>query len=347
MRSSRPATADARGCRTPTATVFWGCLAALGLAACNDNNAYVPPPPPKVTIAQPLSQPTTRYLEFTGNTAFDQRRRSRGARPGFARRDQIQGRSLVKKGTLLFVIQRNVYEAQLEQAQGDARLGPGHRSSTPRREYDRQSTLGKVRFRLAGPCRGRQGQSRLRRRPTSPTPRPISRSPDQSRLHRGAARPSTASSRAISSMSARWSAIRARPSLPPSSRSIRSTSTSTSSETAVLRIKEALGQAGQDDARRRKRFPSRSGCRARTAIRTRGTSTTSRPQVDAVDRHAAGPGGVRQQGPRAAARPLRPRARAGQNVDNSLLVADNAIGTNQHGSICWCSARTTWSSSAR
>ena len=43
-------------------------LAAL-LAACNaSKNAYVPPPPAKVVVAQPLQQPVTLYFELTGNT---------------------------------------------------------------------------------------------------------------------------------------------------------------------------------------------------------------------------------------------------------------------------------------
>ena len=43
-------------------------MAALELAACNSKNAFVPPPPPKVQVAQPLQRPVTEYLELTGNT---------------------------------------------------------------------------------------------------------------------------------------------------------------------------------------------------------------------------------------------------------------------------------------
>src|SRR5207253_1927734 len=44
-------------------------LAALLLAACGEQNRYVAPPPPKVTVALPVRQPVTQYLEVTGNTA--------------------------------------------------------------------------------------------------------------------------------------------------------------------------------------------------------------------------------------------------------------------------------------
>ena len=49
------------------AAVF--AITAITLAACDGSrNAYVPPPPPKVQVAQPLQRPVTEYLELTGNT---------------------------------------------------------------------------------------------------------------------------------------------------------------------------------------------------------------------------------------------------------------------------------------
>ena len=45
--------------------------AAFALAACNGSkNAYAPPPPPKVAVAQPLQKPVTLYLNLTGNTSL-------------------------------------------------------------------------------------------------------------------------------------------------------------------------------------------------------------------------------------------------------------------------------------
>src|SRR5437763_15118697 len=43
-------------------------LAAM-LAACGQDNQYVAPPPPQVTVMLPVSQTVTRYLETTGNAA--------------------------------------------------------------------------------------------------------------------------------------------------------------------------------------------------------------------------------------------------------------------------------------
>ena len=41
---------------------------ALMLAGCEDSNTYIEPPPPKVTVATPVIQDVTDYLEFTGTT---------------------------------------------------------------------------------------------------------------------------------------------------------------------------------------------------------------------------------------------------------------------------------------
>ena len=40
----------------------------LGVAACGEKGGYKAPPPPKVTVSQPVVRPVTDYLEFTGNT---------------------------------------------------------------------------------------------------------------------------------------------------------------------------------------------------------------------------------------------------------------------------------------
>jgi multidrug efflux pump subunit AcrA (membrane-fusion protein) len=43
------------------------CTALLVLAACGQQNAYVPPPPPNVVVSQPLQQQVPLYVELTGN----------------------------------------------------------------------------------------------------------------------------------------------------------------------------------------------------------------------------------------------------------------------------------------
>ena len=40
----------------------------LVIPACGQRNVYAPPPPPKVTVSQPVLRSVVDYLEFTGNT---------------------------------------------------------------------------------------------------------------------------------------------------------------------------------------------------------------------------------------------------------------------------------------
>ena len=115
-------------------------LAVLALAACNEKNQYVPPPPQKVTIAQPVQQPVTLYMELTGNTdAFNQidlEARVQGFLTGIK---YVDGQK-VKAGDLLFTIQRDTYQAQLDQAQGALDSAKANQENK-QLEFNRQNTL--------------------------------------------------------------------------------------------------------------------------------------------------------------------------------------------------------------
>lgn len=93
-------------------------LAAVVLVmACGEKNTYVPPPPPKVTVAQPVKKPVADYLEFTGNAVAFNAVPLVARVQGFLEKVLFQDGDLVKKGQLLFVIQQEQYEAQLQQAE--------------------------------------------------------------------------------------------------------------------------------------------------------------------------------------------------------------------------------------
>jgi RND family efflux transporter MFP subunit len=92
-------------------------LGALALLpACTQQNAFVAPPPPKVVVAKPLQKPSTQYVEATGNTVALATVTLEARVQGFLEKINYQDGARVKQGTLLFEIQRNTYEAQLEQA---------------------------------------------------------------------------------------------------------------------------------------------------------------------------------------------------------------------------------------
>jgi len=88
-------------------------------AACGDRNAYVPPPPPQVTVSQPVTRPVTEYLEFTGNTQAINTVKLRARVEGYLEKVYFQDGDRVKKGQLLFLIQQDTYEAKLKQAEAE------------------------------------------------------------------------------------------------------------------------------------------------------------------------------------------------------------------------------------
>lgn len=92
-----------------------GAFAALWLlSACKQKeNTYVAPPPPQVTIAQPLQQDVIEYLEFTGTTRAVEDVEIRARVAGFLQSMHFTPASIVNKGDLLFVIDPREYQAEL------------------------------------------------------------------------------------------------------------------------------------------------------------------------------------------------------------------------------------------
>lgn len=97
---------------------FAFCLlpfALLGIACHRDAGAPAPAPP-EVTVAQPIVQPVTNYLEFTGNTAPTDAVTLVARVEGYLEQIHFTDGAAVQKGDLLFTIQQEQYEAQLQQA---------------------------------------------------------------------------------------------------------------------------------------------------------------------------------------------------------------------------------------
>ncbi|HEY7246294.1 MAG TPA: efflux RND transporter periplasmic adaptor subunit [Xanthobacteraceae bacterium] len=91
--------------------------AAAMMAACGQENRFVAPPPPKVTVQMPVQQTVTPYLEATGNAAPVNTVKLVARVKGYLQEIKYQDGATVKKGTPLFVIEPEPYKVKLEQAQ--------------------------------------------------------------------------------------------------------------------------------------------------------------------------------------------------------------------------------------
>jgi membrane fusion protein, multidrug efflux system len=131
---------------SPRARALLAVMVAVLLVGCGGSkNAYVPPPPPKVVVAQPLQQPVTIYLNLTGNTSpinsVDLVARVQGFLTDI---DYVDG-AAAKAGDKLFGIERDQYQAQLDQAKATLAANQATLEYN-RTEYGRQAQLGKQDF---------------------------------------------------------------------------------------------------------------------------------------------------------------------------------------------------------
>jgi len=119
---------------------------ALLLAGCGGaKNAYVPPPPAKVQVAQPLQRPVTEYLELTGNTAAFASVDLVARVQGYLTSIDYKDGATVKKGDQLFGIERDQYQQQLDQAQATLAANQATLEYNTA-EYNRQATLARQDF---------------------------------------------------------------------------------------------------------------------------------------------------------------------------------------------------------
>jgi RND family efflux transporter MFP subunit len=114
--------------------------AAIALAACGQDNRYVAPPPPKVTVATPVEQPVTRYLELTGSTSAVNSADLVARVPGFVQDISYADGASVKERELLFTIEPEPYQVKLQQAKA-AEAGAQATLKQAQSDFDRQAKL--------------------------------------------------------------------------------------------------------------------------------------------------------------------------------------------------------------
>ena len=120
-------------------------IGAITLAACSSKNAYVPPPPPKVQVAQPLQRPVTLYLELTGNTQAFNSVDLVARVQGYLESIDYKDGAFATKGKQLFGIERDQYQQQLDQANASLAANQATLEYNTA-EYERQASLARQDF---------------------------------------------------------------------------------------------------------------------------------------------------------------------------------------------------------
>src|SRR5262249_48151985 len=92
-------------------------IAAFGCEGKDEKNAYAPPPPPEVIVANPEQRDVITYKKFTGLVEASETVDLRARVQGFLDKMNFQPGQRGKKGDLLFVIDKREYQAAVERAE--------------------------------------------------------------------------------------------------------------------------------------------------------------------------------------------------------------------------------------
>jgi len=104
---------------SPTLMFGWPLWLPVWLVivpGCAPKNEYVEPPPPTVTVCQPIRQDVTTYIEEVGVTEAVETVEIRARVEGYLEEIHFQDGQTVQAGDLLFVIDKRPYEAERNKA---------------------------------------------------------------------------------------------------------------------------------------------------------------------------------------------------------------------------------------
>ena len=88
---------------------------------CGKQNQYQPPPPPSVTVAKPVRQTVTNYLEETGSTEPVEMVAIRARVSGYLEKINFEAGKDVEAGDVLYVIQQREYKAKVDSAKAETK----------------------------------------------------------------------------------------------------------------------------------------------------------------------------------------------------------------------------------
>ncbi len=94
----------------------------LGTTSCNRQEAPQAPPPPKVTVSQPVMRELIEWDEYTGRIEAVDSVEVRARVNGYLESIHFKDGQIVKKGDLLFVIDPRPYQADLDSAKAALKL---------------------------------------------------------------------------------------------------------------------------------------------------------------------------------------------------------------------------------
>lgn len=121
----------------PPLLVTTSALALLLAGGCTQKNTFVEPPPPEVTVASPLKQTVTNFLEIPGRTQAKESAEIRARVNGYLESVDFVDGEMVEQGQQLFVIEPEPFEAALKAAEADLAQAQANRGIR-QTEYDRR-----------------------------------------------------------------------------------------------------------------------------------------------------------------------------------------------------------------
>ena len=110
--------------RTPVSAAWLIlALAAAALAGCSDTpNQAAAPPPPAVTVANPVKRSITDQDEYVGRFVAVDSVEVRARLSGYLSQIHFQDGQMVKQGQLLFTVDRRPFQIVLDQARANLEL---------------------------------------------------------------------------------------------------------------------------------------------------------------------------------------------------------------------------------